>query len=80
MPSTLSILTATFRNALERAQAIALWTGVFALGWGIGPLLGGWLLTHFHWSSVFYINLPIVMVGLVGGYFLSKILGEKPGK
>ena len=45
MPSTLSILTATFRNARERAQAIALWTAVFALGWGIGPLVGGWLLT-----------------------------------
>jgi len=41
----------------------------FALGTGIGPLVGGWLLTHFTWSSVFYINLPVVVIGLVGGYF-----------
>ena len=41
MPSTLSILTATFRDRRERAQAIALWTAVAALGWGIGPLIGG---------------------------------------
>ena len=81
MPSTLSILTATFRDNRERAQAIALWTAVFALGWGIGPLLGGWLLTHFHWSSVFYINLPIVAVGLIGGnFFIQDSKAEKPRK
>ncbi len=69
MPSTLSIITATFRDPRERAQAIALWAAVFALGLGIGPLVGGWLLEHFSWSSVFYINIPIVAVGLVGVYF-----------
>jgi EmrB/QacA subfamily drug resistance transporter len=69
MPSTLSILTATFRDPKERAQAIAFWAATFALGMGLGPLVGGWLLAHFHWSSVFYINLPVVVVGLVGGYF-----------
>ena len=81
MPSTLSILTATFRNRRERAQAIALWTAVFALGWGIGPLIGGWLLTHFNWSSVFYINLPIVAIGLIGGkFFIQDSKAEKPRK
>lgn len=69
LPATLSILTSTFRDSKERAQAIALWTAVFALGWGIGPLIGGWLLSHFDWSSVFYINIPIVVIGLIGGYF-----------
>jgi EmrB/QacA subfamily drug resistance transporter len=72
MPSTLSILTATFHDAKERAQAIALWTAVFALGMGIGPLIGGWLLAHFSWSSVFYINLPIVLIGLLGGHFFIQ--------
>lgn len=81
MPSTLSILTATFRDSRERAQAIALWTAVFALGWGIGPLIGGWLLTHFNWSSVFYINLPIVAIGLIGGnFFIQDSKAEKPRK
>jgi EmrB/QacA subfamily drug resistance transporter len=68
MPATLSILTATFREPKERAQAIALWAAVFALGMGIGPLVGGWLLDNFHWSSVFYINIPVVLIGLIGGY------------
>jgi len=81
MPSTLSILTTTFRDSRERAQAIALWTAVFALGWGIGPLIGGWLLTHFNWSSVFYINLPIVAIGLIGGiFFIQDSKAEKPRK
>ena len=81
MPSTLSIITATFHDSRERAQAIALWTAVFALGWGIGPLIGGWLLTHFNWSSVFYINLPIVAIGLIGGnFFIRDSKAEKPRK
>jgi EmrB/QacA subfamily drug resistance transporter len=69
MPSTLSILTATFRNPKERAQAIALWAATFGLGLGIGPLVGGWLIEKFDWSWVFYINIPIVAIGLIGGYF-----------
>ena len=44
MPATLSILTATFREPRERAQSIAIWAATFALGMGIGPLVGGWLL------------------------------------
>jgi EmrB/QacA subfamily drug resistance transporter len=72
MPSTLSILTATFREPKERAQAIAMWAAVFALGSGIGPLVGGYLLEHFQWEAVFYINLPIVAIGLIGGYFFIQ--------
>jgi DHA2 family multidrug resistance protein-like MFS transporter len=72
LPATLSILTATFRDSKERAQAIAMWAAVFALGMGIGPLVGGWLLDNFHWSSVFYINLPVIAVGLIGGYFFIE--------
>ena len=79
MPATLSILTATFREPKERAQAIALWAAVFALGMGIGPLVGGWLLDNFHWSSVFYINIPVVAVGLIGGYyFIENSKTENP--
>jgi len=72
MPSTLSILTATFREPKERAQAIAMWAAVFALGSGLGPLVGGYLLEHFQWEAVFYINLPIVAIGLIGGYFFIQ--------
>ena len=72
MPSTLSIITATFREPKERAQAIAMWAAVFALGSGIGPLVGGYLLEHFQWEAVFYINLPVVAIGLIGGYFFVQ--------
>jgi EmrB/QacA subfamily drug resistance transporter len=79
LPATLSILTATFRDAKERAQAIALWAATFALGMGIGPLIGGWLLENFSWHSVFYINIPIIAVGLVGGgYFIENSKSEHP--
>ncbi|MHB8104260.1 MAG: MFS transporter [Dehalococcoidales bacterium] len=81
LPATLSILTATFREPKERAQAIALWAAVFSLGMGIGPVVGGWLLNHFHWSSVFYINLPIVAIGLIGGgIFIQNSKTENPRK
>jgi MFS family permease len=72
MPATLSILTTTFRDPRERAQAIAIWSATFALGTGIGPLVGGYLLEHYHWSSVFFVNIPIVIIGLIGGYFVIQ--------
>ena len=81
MPSTLSILTATFRDPKERAQAIAMWAAVFALGAGIGPLVGGWLLQRFQWQAVFYINMPVVAVALIGGYFfIHNSKDEHPRK
>jgi EmrB/QacA subfamily drug resistance transporter len=81
MPATLSILTATFREPKERAVAIALWAAVFSLGMGIGPLVGGWLLENYHWSSVFYINIPVIAVGLIGaGIFIENSKSQNPRK
>jgi EmrB/QacA subfamily drug resistance transporter len=70
MPSTLSILTNVFTNPVERGKAIGIWAGVSALGIGVGPVVGGFLLTHLWWGSVFLVNVPVVIVGLVAGYFL----------
>jgi len=67
MPATLSILTNVFTVPAERARAIALWSAVSGLGIAIGPTLGGWLLEHFSWGSIFLVNLPIVAVALVAG-------------
>jgi len=70
MPSTLSILIDVFRDGKERAKAIAIWTSIFSIGAGIGPIIGGLLINSFHWSSVFFLNVPIVAVGILGGIVL----------
>lgn len=67
MPATLSILTNVFTEPGERAKAIAMWSAVSGLGIAIGPTLGGWLLEHFWWGSIFMVNLPIVALALVAG-------------
>lgn len=65
MPSTLSILTNVFTDGAARAKAIGIWSGTTGLGIAIGPIVGGWLLDHFWWGSVFLINVPIAVLGLV---------------
>ncbi len=70
MPSTLSIITNVFTDPLERGKAIGIWAGVAGLGIGIGPVAGGFLLSHFYWGSVFFVNLPIVATALIAGWFL----------
>lgn len=70
MAATLSIITAVFSVASERAMAIAVWAAVAALGIGLGPLVGGWLLQRFYWGSIFLVNVPVVIVAVVGGRLL----------
>jgi EmrB/QacA subfamily drug resistance transporter len=70
MPATLSILTNVFRDPRERARAIAVWAGCAGLGVAIGPVVGGLLLEHFSWHSVFLINVPVIILALVAGWYL----------
>src|SRR3546814_17080000 len=65
MPSTLSIITNVFTEPAERGKAIGIWAGVSALGIGLGPITGGFLLEHFWWGSIFIVNIPILVIGLV---------------
>ena len=65
MPSTLSLLRNIFLDARQRLLAIALWASGFSGGAALGPILGGWLLEHFFWGSVFLINLPVMALILV---------------
>ncbi|MFJ4921435.1 MFS transporter [Streptomyces sp. NPDC088725] len=62
MPATLSVLRAVFPDRRERAMAIGVWSAVAAVGAAVGPVLGGFLVEHFWWGSVFLINLPLLAV------------------
>lgn len=60
MPSTMSIIRDVFRDREERVKAIGIWSGTLAGGAAVGPLLGGFLVEHLWWGSVFLINVPIL--------------------
>src|SRR5580700_2524091 len=78
MPATLSILNSVFPPR-ERPQAIAAWSAVAGVGIVIGPTLGGLLLTHFWWGSVFLINVPLVAVALAGVFTVVPETAEPGG-
>jgi DHA2 family multidrug resistance protein-like MFS transporter len=81
MPSTLSLIRALFPDARERATAIGLWGGAATAGAAGGPLIGGLLLEHFWWGSVFLLNLPIMALLLVlGRWLLPESRDPKPGR
>lgn len=63
MPGTLSIITVTFPPH-ERAKAIGLWAGMSGLALALGPTLGGLMVEHLGWQSVFFLNVPIGIVAL----------------
>lgn len=80
MPATLSILRHVFPDRRERALAIGVWSAVAAVGAAVGPLLGGFLLEHFWWGSVFLINIPLMLVSLpVGRLLLPESRGDGDG-
>src|SRR5215472_6211037 len=63
-PATLSIITATFPPR-QRGTAIGIWAGVSAMALAIGPLGGGLLTEHVNWNWIFFINVPIGIIGLL---------------
>ncbi len=64
LPGTLSIITVTFPPH-ERARAIGLWAGMSALALALGPTVGGLMVEHLGWESVFFLNVPIGIVALL---------------
>jgi len=67
MPATLAIITNTFTDGGERQRALGIWAGTTGAGVALGPIVGGILLAHFAWGSVFLINVPIAFLGLAAG-------------
>jgi EmrB/QacA subfamily drug resistance transporter len=63
-PATLSIITATFPPR-QRGTAIGIWVGVSAMALAIGPLVGGLLTESFNWSWIFFINVPVGILGII---------------
>ena len=61
-PSTLSLVTTMFRDPGQRTFAIGIWIASFSSGAALGPVLGGILLEHFWWGSVFLLNVPVMIL------------------
>ncbi|HEX2346775.1 MAG TPA: MFS transporter [Gaiellaceae bacterium] len=66
-PATLSIIAATFPPR-ERGTAIGIWAGVSALALAIGPLVGGLITEHLDWSWIFFVNVPVGILGIAASY------------
>ncbi|MGW4892993.1 MFS transporter [Kitasatospora sp. NPDC004240] len=69
MPVSMALLPRIFGEQ-EISRAIAVWTAAAAAGMPAGPVIGGWLLDHFWWGSVFLFNVPVVVLALVAGRLL----------
>ncbi|PWI18206.1 MFS transporter [Streptomyces sp. Act143] len=69
MPLSMAILPRVFAKD-ELPKAVAVWTAATALGMPVGPVVGGWLLDHFWWGSVFLFNLPVAALALLAGLWL----------
>lgn len=79
-PLALSIIAVTFTDKGQKAQAMGLWSAVFAAASVFGPLLGGPLIDHFSWRSVFYINIPIgIIATLMAIRFIEEPVKEIKG-
>lgn len=80
-PSTLALLSTVFTNRQEKAVAVGVWSGVSGLAIALGPVLGGLLLQHFWWGSIFMVNLPVIAVALVlGAVLLPESKDPSPGR
>lgn len=80
MPATLALIRVTFTVERERNLAIAIWGSLAVVGSAIGPIVGGFLLEHFWWGSVFLINVPVVILAFVFTLFVAPKGKPDPSK
>src|ERR671931_1971928 len=71
LPGSLSIITATF-SGKERGAAIGIWAAMSGMAIAIGPVVGGYLVEHISWQSIFYVNVPIGVIGLAMTYLVVR--------
>lgn len=64
VPSSLALINVTFSDRKARAKAIGLWAGTSSIALGAGPIVGGFLIEHFGWPSIFRINVPFGLIGI----------------
>ncbi|VVB98284.1 Putative multidrug resistance protein MdtD [uncultured archaeon] len=77
-PTAMAILTVTFKEPKERAQALGIWSSAFAASAVFGPLIGGPLIDNFGWRSIFLLNLPVGIIGLAMALtFVRESVSEK---
>lgn len=69
-PATLALIRGIFADQRQRSIAVGIWASAFSAGAALGPVVGGVLLEHFWWGSVFLINIPVMVVLVVGGIVL----------
>src|SRR3954447_23587852 len=62
-PATLSLISNVFVERAERARAIGLWGASAGVAIALGPIVGGWLLEHFSWTSIFFAMTPVAALG-----------------
>ncbi|KDA05766.1 MFS transporter [Microbacterium sp. CH12i] len=81
MPSTLSLLRSIFPNRDQRRMAIAVWASAFSAGAALGPIVGGFLLEHFAWGSIFLVAVPVLIPLLIAAPLLvPESRDPAPGK
>ncbi|KTS05668.1 MFS transporter [Microbacterium testaceum] len=81
MPSTLSLLRSIFRDRDQRRFAIAIWASGFSAGAALGPIVGGFLLEHFSWGSVFLMAVPVLVPLLIlAPIFVPESRDPAPGR
>ena len=78
-PTTLSIISNTFRERRERAAALGVWGAVVGVGVAAGPVTGGVLLEHFYWGSVFWALVPLALVTAAAAYFARARVARPVG-
>ncbi len=77
-PTAMAILAVTFKEGKERAQALGIWSASFAAAAVVGPLIGGPLIDNFGWRSVFLVNLPVGIIGLLMAFaFVNESKAEQ---